>query len=136
MKSSIRWILNPRIIWTVLLAFAVFSISPPPAQAALIESQLSGSQVAVSQRVADLETVRQALEHEMVAQRLADYGFSQQEAQLKLQTMTDAQLHQLASASDTLAEGGDGLGIVVTVLVIILLVIVILKLTDKQIIIR
>jgi hypothetical protein len=119
----------------ILLAFAVFSISPPPARAALIESKLSGSQV-VFQRVTDLETVRQALEHEMVAQRLADYGFSQQEVQLKLQTMTDAQLHQLASAADTLAEGGDGLGVVVTVLVIILLVIVILKVTDNEIIIK
>jgi hypothetical protein len=119
----------------ILVAFAVFSISPPPARAALIESQLSGSQV-VSQRGAELETVRQALEHEMVAQRLADYGFSQQEVQLKLQTMTDAQLHQLASAADTLAEGGDALGVVITVLVIILLVIVILKVTDNEIIIK
>ncbi|MCM2264888.1 MAG: PA2779 family protein [Desulfuromonadales bacterium] len=135
MNSSFRWILNPRIIWSILLAFAVFSISPPPARAALIESQLSGSQV-VSQRVVELETVRQALEHEMVAQRLADYGFSKDEVQLKLQTMSDAQLHQLASAADTLAEGGDGLGVVVTVLVIILLVIVILKLSDKQIIVK
>lgn len=135
MNSSFRWILNPRIIWSILLAFAVFSISPPPARAVLIESQLSGSQV-VSQRVVELETVRQALEHEMVAQRLADYGFSKDEVQLKLQAMTDAQLHQLASATDTLAEGGDGLGVVVTVLVIILLVIVILKLSDKQIIVK
>lgn len=135
MKSSFRSILNPRIIWMVLLVFAVFSISPPPVHAALIESQLSGGQV-VSQRVVELETVRQALEHEMVAQKLADYGFSQQEVQLKLQTMNDAQIHQLASVADTLAEGGDGLGVVVTVLVIILLVIVILKLTDKQIVIK
>jgi hypothetical protein len=135
MNSSFGWILNPRIILMILLAFAVFSISPPPARAALIESKLSGSQV-VSQRVTDLDTVRQALEHEMVAQRLADYGFSQQEVQLKLQTMTDAQLHQLASAADTLAEGGDALGVVVAVLVIILLVIVILKVTDNEIIIK
>jgi hypothetical protein len=135
MNSSFGWILNPRIILMILLAFAVFSISPPPARAALIESKLSGSQV-VSQRVTDLDTVRQALEHEMVAQRLADYGFSQQEVQLKLQTMTDAQLHQLASAADTLAEGGDALGVVITVLVIILLVIVILKVTDNEIIIK
>ncbi|NJC88763.1 MAG: hypothetical protein FIB02_09620 [Desulfuromonas sp.] len=135
MKSSIRWIMNPRIVWMILLAFAVFSISPPPARAALIESQLSGGQV-VSQQVVELETIRQALENELVAQRLADYGFSQQEVQLKLQTLNDAQLHQLASAADTLAEGGDGLGVIVTVLVIVLLVIVILKLTDKQVIIK
>lgn len=135
MNTSPLWLMNPRIIWIILLVFAVFSITPPTARAALIESQLSGSHVA-SQRVTDLETVRQALEHEMVAQRLADYGFSKEEVQLKLQTMTDAQLHQLASVSDTLAEGGDGLGVVVTLLVIVLLVIVILKLSDKQITIK
>jgi len=135
MNTSPQWLLNPRIIWMILLAFAVFTITPPTARAALIESQLSGSHVA-SQRVTDLETVRQALEHEVVAQRLADYGFTKEEVQLKLQTMTDAQLHQLASVSDTLAEGGDGLGVVVTLLVIVLLVIVILKLSDKQIVIK
>jgi hypothetical protein len=135
MNTSPQWLLNPRIIWMILLVFAVFTITPPTARAALIESQLSGSHVA-SQRVTDLETVRQALEHEVVAQRLADYGFTKEEVQLKLQTMTDAQLHQLASVSDTLAEGGDGLGVVVTLLVIVLLVIVILKLSDKQIVIK
>jgi len=135
MNTSPQWLLNPRIIWMILLVFAVFTITPPTARAALIESQLSGSHVA-SQRVTDLETVRQALEHEVVAQRLADYGFTKEEVQLKLQTMTDAQLHQLASVSDTLAEGGDGLGVVVTLLVIVLLVIVILKLSDKQIIVK
>ena len=135
MNTSPQWLLNPRIIWMILLVFAVFTITPPTARAALIESQLSGGHVA-SQRVTDLETVRQALEHEVVAQRLADYGFTKEEVQLKLQTMTDAQLHQLASVSDTLAEGGDGLGVVVTLLVIVLLVIVILKLSDKQIVIK
>jgi hypothetical protein len=135
MTRSCSWILKPRIIWVVLAAFAVFSSAPPPVHAALIGSQLSDGQV-VSQRSADLDTVRQALEHELVAQRLADYGFSKEEVQLKLQTLSDAQLHQLASVSDNLAEGADGLGVVVTILVIILLVIVILKLSDKQIIVK
>ena len=135
MKFAFRWIIHPRIIWTTLLTFAIFAMAPPPSAAVLIESQLSGTH-AVSQRVADLETVRQALEHQVVAQRLVDYGFSVAEVQQKLQTLNDAQIHQLASVSDNLAEGGDGLGVVVTVLVIILLVIVILKLTDKQIIVK
>jgi len=130
-----QWILKPGIIWLVLAVFAIFSSVPPPAHAALIGSQLSDGQV-VSQRSADLDTVRQALEHQLVAQRLADYGFSKEEVQLKLQSMSDAQLHQLASVSDSLAEGADGLGVVVTILVIVLLVIVILKLSDKQIIVK
>lgn len=135
MKSSFRWILNHRLIWIVVFVFAVFSASPPSVQAGLIVSQLSDGQ-AVAERSADLDKVRQALEHQLVAQRLADYGLSKEEVQLKLQTLNDAQLHQLASVSDTLAEGADGLGVVVTVLVIILLVIVILKVTDKQIVIK
>ena len=135
MNFSCRWILSPRIIWVIVAVFAIFSASPPSVQAGLIASQLSNGQ-AVSQRSSDLDTVRQALEHQLVAQRLADYGFTKEEAQLKLQSLTDAQLHQLASVSDSLAEGADGLGVVVTLLVIVLLVVVILKLSDKQIVIK
>lgn len=135
MKSSFSWILNHRLIWIVVFAFTVFAAAPPSAQAGLIVSQMSDGQV-VSEQSADLDKVRQTLEHQLVAQRLADYGFSKEEVQLKLQTLSDAQLHQLASVSDTLAEGADGLGVVVTVLVIVLLVIVILKLSDKQIIVK
>lgn len=135
MKSSFSWILNHRLIWIIVFVFTVFTAAPPSARAGLIVSQISNGQM-VSERSADLDKVRQALEHQLVAQRLADYGFSKEEVQLKLQTLNDAQLHQLASVSDTLAEGADGLGVVVTVLVIILLVIVILKLSDKQIIVK
>lgn len=135
MTRSCSWILQPRVIWVVLAIFAIFSAAPPQVQAALVASQLSDGQV-VSQRSADLDTVRQALEHQLVSQRLADYGFSKDEVQLKLQSMTDAQLHQLASVSDTLAEGADGLGVVVTILVIILLIIVILKISDRQIVVK
>lgn len=135
MNSPYQWALKFRIVWVVIAAFAVFSSAPPPLEAALISSQLSDGQI-VSERNTDLETVRQALEHQLVAQRLADYGFSKEEVQLKLQSLSDTQLHQLASVADDLAAGADGLGIVVTVLVIVLLVILILKLSNKEIIVR
>ena len=135
MNFSCQWALNVRIVWVAIAAFAIFSSAPPPVQAALISSQLSDGQI-VSERNTDLDTVRQALEHQLVAQRLADYGFSKEEVQLKMQSLSDAQLHQLASVADDLAAGADGLGIVVTVLVIVLLVILILKLSNKEIIIR
>jgi hypothetical protein len=84
------------------------------------------------ERQADLETVRQALEHELVAQRLADYGLTPDQVSTKLTELSDAQLHQLASLSDSLAEGGV-LGFVIGVLLVILLVIVILKISDRRI---
>lgn len=128
-------LLDARMVWLVLLCFTAFSLLPVPARAALIQSQLSQETVS-GQRAQDLETVRSALEREIVTQRLADYGLSASEVRSKLDSLTDAQLHQLASVSDSLAEGGDGLGLVVTLLVIVLLVVVILKLMDKDVIIR
>jgi hypothetical protein len=82
-----------------------------------------------------MNKIRQALEAEVVAQRLADFGLSQEEVAAKLPTLSDEQLHQLAGLSDSLAEGGV-LGAVIAVLLIVLLVVVILKLVDKEIIVR
>ena len=132
-----RWtgVLDPRLVWLVVLSFAVFVSAPPQAQAALVESRTADGQT-LSQRAADLERVRAVLEEEIVVQRLADYGYSKEEAQAKIATASDAQLHQLASLSDNLAAGADGLGLLVTVLVIVLLVVLILKISDKQIIVR
>jgi hypothetical protein len=71
----------------------------------------------------------------VVAQRLADYGLSAEQIMAKLPTMSDEQLHQLASLSDSLGEGGV-LGTVIAILLIVLLVIVILRIHDRQVIIR
>jgi hypothetical protein len=86
-------------------------------------------------RTAQIEKIRQALEQEVVAQRLADYGLSPEEVSAKLPEMTDDQLHQLAGLSDSLAEGGI-LGLVIAVLLIVLLVVVILRVSNKQVIVR
>ncbi len=130
-----NWILNARVGSLLLVAFTFFAVLPPESRAALAESRLSGGE-AVSERAGQIETIRQALELEIVSQRLADYGMSKEEILAKLPTLSDQQIHQLAGLSGTLAEGGDGLGIVVTLLVIVLLVVLILRIHDKQIIIR
>lgn len=127
-------ILDARICWTVLLAFCMLSLIPTQGQASLVESRLASGET-LTQRAVELNKVRQALEQEVVAQRLADFGLSQEEVAAKLPTLSDDQLHQLAGLSDSLAEGGI-LGTVIAVLLIVLLVVVILKIADKKIIIR
>lgn len=127
-------ILDARICWTVLLAFCMLSLIPAQGQASLVESRLASGET-LTQRAVELNKVRQALEQEVVAQRLADFGLSQEEVAAKLPTLSDDQLHQLAGLSDSLAEGGI-LGTVIAVLLIVLLVVVILKIADKEIIIR
>ncbi|WP_291319059.1 PA2779 family protein, partial [Desulfonatronospira sp.] len=88
----------------------------------------------MSERTEHIESIRKALEHEVVAQRLADYGLSQEEVMARMEGLDDEQLHQLATLSDEV--GGGGIGLAIGVLVVVLLVIVILKITDKRIVIQ
>lgn len=134
MSGRRSWILNARICWLVLFAFSCLSLLPTNGNAALMQSRLADGSV-IAERSVQIETIRQALEREVVAQRLADYGFTPAEVAAKLPSLTDEQLHQLAGLSDTLGEGGV-LGFVIAVLVIVLLVIVILKVTDKRVVIK
>ncbi|WP_051361037.1 PA2779 family protein [Desulfuromonas sp. TF] len=134
MYDRSRWVLDIRICWMVLFAFCCLSLIPANGSASLIESRLSGGE-SLMQREAEIETIRQTLEREVVVQRLADYGLSPEEVSAKLPTLSDEQLHQLASLSESLGEGGI-LGAVIAILVIVLLVIVILKVTDKQVIVK
>ena len=135
MKLRLTGILDRRIALLAAFAFTIFAVCPPQSRAALIESRTADGQT-ISQRADDLEAVRALLEQEVVVQRLADYGYSKEEAMQKIATASDQQLHQLASLSDNLSAGADGLGVIVTLLVIVLLVVVILKISDREIIVR
>lgn len=134
MRTPRPWILNLTFGWLVLIAFSTLTLFPTQSRAALVESRLADGSLA-SARAAEMETIRLALEKEVVAQRLADYGISPAEVMAKLPTLSDEQIHQLAGVSDDLAAGA-GLGEIIAVLLIILLVVVILRLMDKKIIIR
>jgi hypothetical protein len=80
---------------------------------------------------------QRALENKIVAQKLRDYGVSPAEAQFKLASMSDRDLHTLASASKGLPSGGDGAtGAIIGVLIVVILVIVILKLTHRQVVVK
>lgn len=127
-------LLDFRLCWVVLLAFCSLTLIPVEARAAMIESRLASGET-LSQRAAQMETIRQALEKDVVRQKLADYGLSSEEISAKLPTLSDAQLHQLAGLSDDIVAG-DGLGVVIALLVIILLIVLILKVSGKQVIIR
>jgi hypothetical protein len=123
--------------WTALFMLIYWgAMHVAPAAAGLAPSRTSGQTTVTSARDADLLVVERALEHKLVAQKLRDYGVKPEEVQSRLASMSDQDLHTLASASKGLPSGGDGLGALVTVLIIVLLVIIILKLLNKQIIVK
>ncbi len=88
-------------------------------------------------RSADLEKVQALLEKKVVAQTLVDYGVSPEEAMTKVRTMSDRDVHRLASLADRAAEGTDsGIGLLIGIAILVILIIVILKLMRKEVIIR
>lgn len=137
MPDKRPWILDLRICWSVLIAFCCLALVPADGNAALIGSRLADGS-AVSGRVAEIETIRQALEREVVTQRLADYGLSAREIAAKLPSLSDEQLHQLAGMSKELAAGdvGIGIGVAVVLLLIVFLVALILMTADKKVVIK
>jgi hypothetical protein len=123
--------------WTALLViFCMSSLDISPAVAGLAPSTRSGATSVASVRDADLLVAQRTLENKVVAQKLRDYGVSPAAAQLKLASMSDQDLHRLASASKGLPSGGDGTGAIIGVLVVVILVIVILRLMNREVIVR
>lgn len=88
-------------------------------------------------RDADLGKLQTFLEQKIVLQKLSDYGVSPEEAMTKIRSMSDKDLHRLASLTDRAAEGSDSaFGILIGIAVLVILIIVIVKLLNKEIIIR
>ena len=123
--------------WTaILLVLSMSSLDFSPAAAGLAPSATSGSTTIASVRDADLLTAQRGLENKVVAQKLRDYGVSPAEAQLKLASMSDQDLHRLATASKGLPSGGDATGAIIGVLIVIILVIVVLKLMNREVVVK
>lgn len=93
--------------------------------------------VAGDLRAADLTKVQAVLEQKVVMQKLLDYGVSSEEAMAKIRSMSDSDLHRLASLSDRLAAGADsGVGFLIGLAVLVILVLVILMMTNKRVVVR
>jgi hypothetical protein len=124
--------------WTALtVILCMSSLTFSPALAGLAPSQTSGTTTIASVRDADMLVAQRALENKIVAQKLRDYGVAPADAQLRLASMSDRDLHSLASASKGLPSGGDGtIGVLISVAVLVILVIVILRLTNHEVVVR
>lgn len=122
---------------TALIVASYWSVlHVAPAAAAVTAPRLSGATAITSPRDADLLAVKRALEHRLVEQKLRDYGVTAAEVEMRLASMSDEELHTLASATRGLPSGGDGVGVLISLLIVVLLIILILKLLNKEIVVR
>lgn len=88
-------------------------------------------------RAVEIDKVQTVLEQKVVMQKLLDYGVSSEEAMAKIRSMSDSDLHRLASLADRVAAGSDsGVGILIGLAVLVILVLVILMLMNKRVVVR
>ncbi len=129
---------KPLFVWTAIAVVAcLVTLDIAPAAAGLTASRTSGTTTIASTRDADMVIAQRALENKVVAQKLTDYGVAPGDVQMKLASMSDKDLHTLATASTGLPSGGDGTtGAIIGVLVVVILVIVVLRLMNREVVVR
>jgi len=131
--SIIKRGLNITTILLVLITFVPVSLISTSAKAAVAESQMiAPEQNASTKREINELKVKRALENKIVAEKLMSHGLTKEEVSLKINEMSDEQVHQVASLSDRIPAGGDGgLAIVISLLIIAALVLLIIYLYKR-----
>ncbi len=116
----------------IYLVFAVFLMTLPAQGWAMFIP--SGQPDAVRQ--ADLNSIQKTLETAMIKQRLADFGLSSEEAMSRINSLSDAQIHQFAENLDSLQAGADGVDTLIFLLLVAVIVVLVLELTGHHVIVR
>jgi len=114
-------------VYYLLLSFGLLSIFPHASGAAMVPTAAAADPG--GQREADLARVRAVLEQKLVAQRLKDFGLTQDEVSLRLGQLSDAQLHQVALKLDQLEPGAAVIESIIYLAFLAFLTLLILHLT-------
>jgi predicted transcriptional regulator len=111
------------IIMTILTL--LLSVPYQSAVAALVGTE---SMLDMSRSQQARETLKQFMAREDVRSAIVAQGVAPAEADARLNSLTDAEVIQLADQINQLPAGGDILGLAIAVLVIVILILVIIRL--------
>lgn len=118
-----------RIAFILVFALLVTGSIPAKSIAALGEA-------ISADRASSIDSIRRALETRLVAERLTEAGLDKAEVQSRIDKLSDAELHQFASMTDSLYPGGNAVAVVAALLIIAIIALIVLKMTDRKIIIK
>ena len=140
MKTMLNAFYTKPLIIYLVVALLALSTFAGPAEAMFVPTgslqDPAGAIDASVSRAADLAKVQTALESKVIRQKLLDYGLSPEEAMVRLNTLSDGQIHQLATQTDSLQAGGDAVGFLIGVMVLAILVVVLIFLVQGRIEVR
>lgn len=118
-----------RIAFILVFALLVTGSIPTKSMAAIQE--------AVSMdRASSIDRIQRTLETRLLAERLAEAGLDKAEIQSRIDKLSDEEVHQFASMTDSLYPGGSAIGFLAALLVIAIIALIVLKMTDRKIIIK
>jgi uncharacterized protein DUF6627 len=117
---------KPLVIYLAVALIAASAVAGPAEAMYLRLGPGSAPDAPSVDRNVEMATIQKTLETEVIRQRLEDLGLSSGEVLAKLSTLTDEQVHQLASRIDAVQAGGRGGSIDASTLIIILLLVVLI----------
>jgi hypothetical protein len=115
---------QPAAILMIILTM-LLSVPYQAAFAALVETE---TMLDMSRGQEARETLKQFTARKDVRSAIVAQGVDPLEADARLNSLSDAEVIQLADQIDQLPAGGDVLGLLVTVLVVVILVLLIMRL--------
>ena len=101
----------------------------PQVEASFVPTEQSTSSVS---RQEDMATIQKALEQKLVKERLKDLGYTEEEIKARLDRLSGAEVHSLASQLDSLMPAGGWEAAVVVILLVAILVVLILMWTGHK----
>lgn len=120
-------------VLTVTVSFMSFI---PRAEAGMVTPVSPNESAASMTAEQDMRTIRATLENKLVQERLEQLGYSNEQVEARLKTLSEAELHALATNLDQVTPAGDGLGILIAIVVIALIIGGILYFTGKEVVVR
>jgi hypothetical protein len=117
-----------KLVMALVFAMTVIGMIPDMSGASVIPAGEIGGSV----RADNMATIRAALEREEVAARLADYGLTPDEVSVRMESLTDQQVAEVAARVDKINAGGDLLELLLVILVVVLIVWLIMRITDAD----
>ena len=118
MKRATLSLVVLQILVTAVLPLDNSMAMVAPADDVTTSDSVSGA------RSTDMKTLQSVLENKVVRQRLQDLGFTSEQINSRVNQLSDAQLHQVASQINTLFPGGDD-GVIWTIVGVLLIVVLI-----------
>ena len=121
------------LVWYLVGAMFIVGVTPK------CFAGFSPSQILTfspAERSRDLQKLQTFFETKMVRERLKDLGFTPEEVQMKLEGLSDQQVHQMSIRLDEMKVAGDGVAVFIAVFLIAVLVVLIIYATGHRIVVK